>query len=631
MAKIWAQCLVLLLLGACSKLYSPNPSQRDSFVPIEIVYQDTATADETFVYEGTDPAEEVTVAEGADENVEEDIIEVAAEEYGIDIHIDEVSGEKKEDTAALPDEKVLCKPNDPGCKCESDGDCDQSFDTLCGQNRCNKALGACIITPTAKDGTGCDDGNPCTVDDKCSKGFCVGEPNSCDDGNSCTKDICESSQGCLHVPTDGVCEDGNLCTGPDYCENGKCKSGPEILCDDKNPCTKDFCEPSSGCQHTDISGSCDDGNVCTLGDHCEHGLCVFQSLLGCDDGNVCTLDYCDPRTGCVNEPIASSCDDGDPCTQGDYCENGVCVPGPLKVCFYCGDKVCNEPTEDCKSCPQDCGQCPPDCELGPVVGCGATIQGSSAGKTNAMNSYFSLACLVPVNLSGPEMVMPFKTDDSVHTLVSVSAGLSTVWVLVLTENCNPYSCVAQGLGLFGVPAETIFNPTPTKTYYITVDSSSNTGLAFTLQTQCFEAACADGQDNDQDGLVDCDDPDCGGTALTCGATVKSKIGRFSHVGGYSPACGNHAGGYDDAVFNLVLDAPKTVRVTVTPSAEDDLDVYVTEGGCTGASCIAFGASSSTSGEQVTFSGQTGKYFIVVEEASASSESTGDFQVKVECL
>lgn len=527
---------------------------------------------------------------------------------------------------------VLCAPSDPSCTCSSDADCDQVFSGVCGQNRCNKALGVCMIAPTQKDGTPCDDGDPCTLADACSKGVCTGRPDPCDDKNVCTRDSCKAGTGCLHEPTPGFCEDGDFCRGPDSCGDGLCVSGPSISCDDKNPCTMDSCEPASGCVHLHISGSCDDGNACTVGDRCEFGTCLPTGLLNCNDDNPCTSDACLPASGCRNEPIEGGCDDNDPCTQGDYCKDGKCQPGPIHQCFFCGDGACNKPSENCKNCPQDCGECPVDCEPTAPVGCGATIQGTTVGASNAIESYFSLACISLGTKSGPERVIPFVTNQKVHTSVTVTGGgfPTGLDVYVLTQNCVPTSCIAQGIGLFGVPAEALFDPDVGRTYYLTVDGSGQAGASFTLKTQCFEAACGDSVDNDQDGATDCADADCGGSAIACGQTISARIGRFSHAGAYGAACGNRSGGDDDAVFRLAVQTAGTVKVTVTPNdSGDDLDVFVLHGGCTGASCVAFGASASAS-EIVTFQAQPGTYYFVVEEAYATSESTGDFKIQVQC-
>ncbi|MBM4354850.1 MAG: hypothetical protein FJ109_13855 [Deltaproteobacteria bacterium] len=113
-----------------------------------------------------------------------------------------------------------------------------------------------------------------------------------------------------------------ICNGLDDDCDGTTDAG---LCDDSNPCTADKCDPKSGCVNTPLSGvDCNDGNVCTLADHCEAGQCL-GTLINCDDGNPCTTDTCAPTGGCTYGFNNASCDDGDPCTAADACQLGKCV------------------------------------------------------------------------------------------------------------------------------------------------------------------------------------------------------------------------------------------------------------------------------------------------------------------
>lgn len=45
----------------------------------------------------------------------------------------------------------------------------------------------------------------------------------------------------------------------------------------------------------------------------------------CDDGKTCTIDLCNTSDGtCTHKPHTGSCDDGDPCTLADSCKSGTC-------------------------------------------------------------------------------------------------------------------------------------------------------------------------------------------------------------------------------------------------------------------------------------------------------------------
>ena len=107
-------------------------------------------------------------------------------------------------------------------------------------------------------------------------------------------------------------------------------------CNDDNPCTDDLCDPDVGCVHSFNAISCEDGNPCTAGDYCVDGACMPGEKVFCDDGNACTLDACSSVEGCIHhQNQVGPCDDGDECTGGDLCLDGVCVPGPIDLCPPC--------------------------------------------------------------------------------------------------------------------------------------------------------------------------------------------------------------------------------------------------------------------------------------------------------
>ncbi|MDP6946750.1 MAG: hypothetical protein QF464_21550, partial [Myxococcota bacterium] len=47
-------------------------------------------------------------------------------------------------------------------------------------------------------GLDCDDGDPCTEDEACVDGACVGTPMVCSDGDPCTHDTCQPLSGCVY-------------------------------------------------------------------------------------------------------------------------------------------------------------------------------------------------------------------------------------------------------------------------------------------------------------------------------------------------------------------------------------------------------------------------------------------------
>jgi cysteine-rich repeat protein len=228
----------------------------------------------------------------------------------------------------------------------------------------------------------CDDGNSCTTGDACVNGQCKGVGSlECDDGNACTKDICLAQGGCDHMPLDAGCSDGDPCTVSDKCAGGVCKAGTPVNCDDSNPCTKDACVAGS-CEHKPQAGACDDLNACSTGDQCVKGECLPDSVADCDDDNPCTTDWCDPLAGCIHTHNQVPCDDGDGCTQGEKCSQGICSGGKLVACDDknpCTDDSCL-PATGCMVTPNtaSCNDGNP-CTTGDACQDGACVGGPALG------------------------------------------------------------------------------------------------------------------------------------------------------------------------------------------------------------------------------------------------------------
>ena len=250
----------------------------------------------------------------------------------------------------------------------------------CRRYVCDPAAGSCVLEPLA-DGGACDDSNPCTIDESCFAGDCFGL-NLCDceadadcapyddedacngviaclagecrvdadsvvgcgdpQGSPCEVRGCDPASGlCVSVPAfDGApCMDLDACTRGELCAEGACvmgAGGVSVGCDDHNPCTADFCEPSLGCLHQNLDIVCDDGNPCTEGEYCQAGMCITASLEICRDDNPCTDDVCQADGGCLFIPNEQPCTDDNPCSGADTCHDGACVSG-ADVCGACED------------------------------------------------------------------------------------------------------------------------------------------------------------------------------------------------------------------------------------------------------------------------------------------------------
>ncbi|HVU02140.1 MAG TPA: lamin tail domain-containing protein [Polyangiaceae bacterium] len=173
--------------------------------------------------------------------------------------------------------------------------CDQPPDQ-CHIGTCN---GACQYTTAKPDGSTCDDGNPCTVQDSCTSGTCAGEPKvcntppapSCVDANtSRTYDASTTCNGtlgdCAAYPQhDTNCPTGcdaatGLCNG-DPCAGMTCTTPPGNCYLPSGTCTAGVCSYS----FVSAGVSCDDGNPCTENDACD-GLGACSGTPSCGDGGI---------------------------------------------------------------------------------------------------------------------------------------------------------------------------------------------------------------------------------------------------------------------------------------------------------------------------------------------------------
>ena len=315
----------------------------------------------------------------------------------------------------------LCQAG--ACVGQTVRDCTAEGDGKCVQGVCDEFSDACV-PQAAADGSTCEDGDPCTVDDACAGSACVGQPMDCSMyEDQCTSAMC-SGGSCVTTPTTGTsCDDGEPCTKDDACEaTGLCVGAwdagePGCGCQTDGDCAAQTdvchvgrCEVSTGNCYPEPQpgGACDDGDPCTSGDACdETGLCG-GAAYSCDDQVTCTEDLCDGMGGCTNDikpgrcfidgacyngdevnpnnPCQQCsggdawgpndgvpCDDGDACTQGDICAGGACGGTPY-TCDY-------QPQCQAAQCDGNGG-----CSVAPLSGwCVIGGQCVAAGEPNPAN------------------------------------------------------------------------------------------------------------------------------------------------------------------------------------------------------------------------------------------------------
>jgi hypothetical protein len=134
-----------------------------------------------------------------------------------------------------------------------------------GAIRYHSGDAACAL---ATDGTPCDPLDDCAGTAACHEGVCVagqdrvtcsGQAEACH-----TPPVCDPRLGtCLSpgvVPDRSSCDDGNACTINDRCIAGVCEPSPSeferLDCYDGGHCTDDGCDPDLGCRHAAVPGTC---------------------------------------------------------------------------------------------------------------------------------------------------------------------------------------------------------------------------------------------------------------------------------------------------------------------------------------------------------------------------------------
>jgi len=215
----------------------------------------------------------------------------------------------------------------------------------------------------APSGTACDDGDPCTVDDECEGGLCVGGSTLvCDDPSPCRTGRCVSGEGCVFedVADDEPC--ALACFDEATCQAGRCEpsTGSAKPCPESSePCVDRWsCDPTTGeCTipiYAPAGHACDlDEDVCTL-DTCDgDGSCVvsgdLETCSAQSANNPCWTYSCVKKSGCVRSTFVSgaSCDDLNPCTSNDTCtvtpsgqEGCLGTPLPIDDGNPCTDDGC---------------------------------------------------------------------------------------------------------------------------------------------------------------------------------------------------------------------------------------------------------------------------------------------------
>lgn len=131
-------------------------------------------------------------------------------------------------------------------------------------------------------------------------------------------------------------------------------------------------------------------------------------------------------------------------------------------------------------------------------------------------------------------------------------------------------------------------------------------------SRLIDEMCDDGVDNDCDALVDCEDPSCEGSCLTCTDGIVPRFpderATFLEQDRFDPSCGA-AAGEDDLV--LFWEADRTGEITLREETFGYADtVFVIEGDCAGAEIACANVTEPFEDLEVTFQATEGQTYLI---------------------
>jgi hypothetical protein len=202
------------------------------------------------------------------------------------------------------------------------------------------------------------------------------------------------------------------------------------------------------------------------------------------------------------------------------------------------------------------------CVQATPITCGTTLSATTVGLTGSITSY--PGCIAGGAWLGPELVYSFQTDtDPLVTVVVYPTGSQSFDLFELEAECDPAKCVRADMRGGAIsPAGLGFAATPGQSYFLVVDSLGLVGGLFDLEVVCEgREYCDNGVDDNDDGLVDCCDPQCAGEtrcaeSYACGDGVDNNCNGvvdchddacFGQMGVCEESCTNGLDDNDDGL------------------------------------------------------------------------------------
>jgi hypothetical protein len=280
---------------------------------------------------------------------------------------------------------------------------------------------------------------------------------------------------------------GRVCDGPGSCTYGGAFVVPRAIAysvQSGGPCSGDSGGPAfvdrsgqeyvagitsygdQGCDYYGVSAKVD--RYQTFIEDCIGSTVPEDCMNGTDDDNDGLVDCIDPE--CADEPF---------CSGEEACEN----PG--------------------------------------VLTCGNSVTGNTTGGSQRFLNY---SCFGDTMI-GPEVAYQISATIGQQVTVTMTPtsgqDLDLFLVPAMSTTCAPDSCLGSSTNN-GTATEALTFTVPSGGTYAIVDSFGAQGGTFQLSLDCgsISELCDNGSDDDNDGDIDCADPDCS-TAINCQSTVES--------------------------------------------------------------------------------------------------------------
>jgi|GEM_PF-897562 len=464
------------------------------------------------------------------------------------------------------------------------------IDVACGPTRCD-IDGECQTKGTESPGNSCLVCDP----DRNATGWSALE---CAGGPTCTTGQCVPGSGCVYeaIP-DCECTSAADCTDAGPCQMAVCSDGVCGFAEDPD-------QSGQAC-----------GDACTSGAVCTAGECTGGAEKDCSGvpTGTCQVAVCNPDTGACEAdaaPNATLCDDGDPCTVGDACTNGLCAgtdkdcAAPCIINAYCApDGTCGGAWD---TTDPECA-CTDDSDCDDSLPCTTDTCDSASGA--CVFTPVDGTCAIDFGCWFQGEVNP---DNACQRCDPAAPGSWSVATCddgndCTTDSCDPLSGCQTAPVSNGVPCddgdpcttnETCQDGACAGTCECTLDSDcedSTLSGGVCERVACINFACVVVPDAALEGAA-CDDADLCTTGETC--TSGSCIGGTSVVCSAATACATSA---CDPATGACVDGPVDVGAACDdgdPCTDDDAcggsgdcagtprDCSAFEDGCNSAACVA---------------------------------------------